>query len=92
MTTLNTIIEEENDALERKIGDFTFNNGGALELTLWNIVDERVHKVDEVGIVIQDHLTTAMQRASEHTLQALQDYADKYELEEVRKAVEEIRK
>lgn len=63
MTTLNTIIEEENRALEKKIGTFTFNNGGALELTLWDIVEERVHETDEVGTVINDHLTTAMQRA-----------------------------
>ena len=66
MTPLNTIIEEENNALEKKIGDFTFNNGGALELTLWDIVDERVHETNEVGTVIQDHLTTAMQRAVEY--------------------------
>lgn len=63
MTNLNTIIEEENRALEKKIGTFTFNNGGALELTLWDIVEERVHETDEVGTVINDHLTTAMQRA-----------------------------
>ena len=65
MTPLNTIIEEESNALEKKIGTFTFNNGGALELTLWDIVDERVHETDEVGTVINDHLTTAMQRAYE---------------------------
>ena len=65
MTPLNTIIEEENNALEKKIGTFTFNNGGALELTLWDIVDERVHQTDEVGTVIQDFLTSAMQRAYE---------------------------
>lgn len=65
MTTLNTIIEEESNALEKKIGNFTFNNGGALELTLWDIVDERVHETDEVGTVINDHLTTAIQRAYE---------------------------
>lgn len=50
---------------DEKFSAFTFNNGGALELTLWDVVDERIHPTNEVGFEIYNFIHHQLQKARE---------------------------
>lgn len=72
-TTPSPRVEEIVEEFEKLFGKFTFSNGGVLELSLWDIIDERIHKTDEVGLVINNWLHTTLTQLEQEKQQAVEE-------------------